>query len=129
MEHDPKWRKSLNAWNRRRIENGVLADLSSTTEGDLRCDQISRLADAPLSTVDEFDAMVKRVGLDTRANPLNAEVRIDLYLHCTECSVRPACRAWLKNGEDRFGYRGFCLNAPMFERLLRINSWRGIDGS
>jgi hypothetical protein len=129
MELDPKWKKLLNAWNRRRIENGALADLASTTEGDLRCDQIPRLADAPLSVVDEFDAMLERVGLDTRTNPMKAEVRIDLYLHCTECSARPACRTWLSDGEDRFGYRGFCLNAPMFERLLRVNSWRGFDPS
>ena len=129
MELDPKWKKLLNAWNRRRIENGALADLASTTEGDLRCDQIPRLADAPLSVVDEFDAMLERVGLDTRTNPLKAEVRIDLYLHCTECPARPACRTWLSDGEDRLGYRGFCLNAPMFERLLRVNSWRGFDPS
>ena len=125
MDHDPEWNNLLNTWNQRRIENGALADLSSTTEGELRRDQIPRLADAPLSAVDEFDAMLKRVGLDAPTNPLKAEARIDLYLHCTECSTRPTCRAWLNNGEDRLGYRGFCLNAPTFERLLRVNSWRG----
>ena len=129
MDHNSQWKELLNAWNQRRIENGALADLSRTTDGDLRCEQIRRLADAPLSTVDEFGAMLRRVGLDARTNPLKAAARIDLYLHCSECSARPACRAWLKNGEDRFGYRRFCPNAPMFERLLRVNSWRGSNPS
>lgn len=127
MDHICQWKESLNAWNRRRNENGGLADLSRTTEADLRSDQIARLADEPLSAVDEFDAMLKRVGLDARTRPLKATARIDLYLHCTECSARPACRAWLQNGKDRYGYRQFCPNAQMFERYLCINRWRELS--
>jgi hypothetical protein len=119
----------LSAWNERRRTDGRLAETIEETKNALRPDQLTRLAHAKLSVIEEFDAMLARVGLDAKTRPLQGAARIDLYFNCVECSTRPACRSWLERGADHFGYREFCPNAPMFERLLRIEAWRGNDGA
>lgn len=121
------WRGILYAWRQRRIMEQQLANLNNvslTAERRLRADQIPRLVEAYPRAIAEFDRMLARVGIDTRDAPLRAATRIDLYLKCVECSQRRCCRQWLGLSKADGGYRVFCPNAHMFDRLLGVHRWR-----
>jgi len=126
----PKLDYVLSAWAKRRREgSGIrpLEDLSAMRSAALRADQLDRMGEADLQTSDEFDAVLTRLGLDTRDAPLPPTTRVDLFLHCQECDRRANCRHWLAGTGNPLGYRQFCPNAPMFERLLCIRRRRGVD--
>jgi hypothetical protein len=65
--------------NMRATQTGQQIDTS------LRPDQMTRLAELYPKGVEQFDAMLACVGLDTILAPLKAAIRIELYLNCTEC--------------------------------------------
>lgn len=125
-----QWKAALYDWRQRRIMEaaaGPLEKLSLTRDTELRPEQTARLTAVQLSAVAEFDGMLARVGLDTSAAPLRNAERLDLYLNCVDCRRREACRRWLALGGDDDGYRRFCPNAWMFDRLLQLGCWRGLD--
>ncbi len=117
----------LSTWAKRRRERAdtnLLEDLSVMPSAALRADQIDRLSVADVEASDEFDAMLAHLELDTKSAPLSPATRVDLFLHCLECDNRRACKSWLTCSHDRFGYRRFCPNAALFERLLCIRKWQ-----
>lgn len=123
----PKLDFVLRAWAKRRREGlgtNLLEDLSTMRSTALRADQVARMSAAEVEASDEFDAMLARLKLDTKSAPLSSATRVDLFLHCLECDKRTACKNWLACSSDCFGYRAFCPNAPMFQRLLCIREWR-----
>jgi hypothetical protein len=78
------------------------------------------------SAVREFDRMLKCLNLDTEDTPFKPITRIILFLNCTDCSQRQACRRWLSESDDKNGYRQFCPNAQTFDHLLQRDRWRGL---
>ncbi len=123
MGNIPKWKAVLYDWRQRRIMDAAgsrLDKLSLTRDTDARPEQMARLAEVSLSAVEEFDGMLARVGLDSDAAPLKAAARLELYLNCIDCSRRQSCRQWLAADREDGGYKDFCPNAEMFDRLLEI---------
>lgn len=121
------WRGILYAWRQRRIMEQQLANLNKTSltaDRRLRADQILRLVEVYPRAIAEFDHMLARVGIDTKEAPLRAVMRVDLYLKCVECSQRRCCQQWLGLNSADGGYRFFCPNAHMFDRLLGVHRWR-----
>ena len=97
-------------------DDGVLAGFG------LRCDQIARLRDMGMAEGGELSRMVARLGLAPET--MSPSVRIDLGLNCAGCGERRLCRSWLVSGGNA-GYRAFCPNGPMLDRMLQIQRWRG----
>ena len=122
-----RWKAALAEWRNRRISSPAadqLASLSLVADTDLRRDQVERLAEVYPEGIDQFDAMLVRVGIDTKAAPLKAAVRADLYLSCTECTRRSECMHWLASEVNDAAYREFCPNAQMFD-LIGREQWHG----
>jgi len=117
-----RWKAALYEWRKRRILSPAadqLASLPLVTDTDLRRDQVERLAEVYPESVDQFDAMLVRVGIDTKAAPLKAAVRADLYLSCTECTRRSECMHWLASEVNDAAYNEFCPNAQIFNLIGR----------
>jgi len=92
----------------------------------LRRDQIARLRNTPAAEAGELSSMMARIGVD--AQEASLPVRIDLHLNCTECTGRRLCTRWLASGHDGAGYRVFCPNNRLLDRLIQIRRWRGAAG-
>jgi hypothetical protein len=122
-----RWRGILFAWRERRRTDRRLANLDDallTTDCNLRAEQVPRLVETYPYGIDEFDHMLVSLGLDTKSAPLKASMRVDLYSTCVGCSQRQRCQQWLDQGTGDGGYRFFCPNAHMFDRLLSVHRWR-----
>lgn len=100
----------------------ALLDGASPAERRPRRDQVVRLQAVGAAEVAEVGRMLARIGLGAEALPL--PVRVDLHLTCAGCTERPRCRSWLAAGEADDGYRLFCPNASMFDRLRHVQQWR-----
>ena len=126
------WKAALYDWRQRRVLDpaaDLLANLPLVTDTDLRRDQTIRLDEIYPEGVEQFDAMLTSVGLDTKFSPLMAAIRVELYLNCTKCTRRPACRHWLARKLSNAGYRHFCPNASMFDHLIGRDRWRGLSAN
>lgn len=122
-----KWKAALFEWRNRRLSGpgaGQLASQPLVTDMNLRKDQAERLGAVFPDGVDQFDAMLVHVGVDTKAAPLSAAVRADLYLSCTECQERSECTHWLAGDRKDDAYKEFCQNAPIFDLIAR-EGWQG----
>jgi hypothetical protein len=68
-------------------------------------------------------AMTRRLGIGAQPAP-NLRAGIDALfgprLRCLLCSKTRPCDAWLRSGTGA-EYRGFCPNAPVFERMRKAN--------
>src|SRR5262249_55528335 len=84
----------------------------------LRPDQIARLRNTHAAEVGELSGMMARIGVD--AQEASLPVRIDLHLNCAECTERRLCTRWLASGDDGTGYRVFCPNERLLDRLIQI---------
>ena len=125
-----RWKAALYEWRQRRVMDPAadpLANLPLITDTSLRPDQMTRLAELYPKGVEQFDAMLACVGLDTMLAPLKAAIRIELYLNCTECARRPACRHWLAGESNNSDYKSFCPNASMFDHLIGRDWWRELS--
>lgn len=100
------------------IDRAASFSHASPTECSLRHDQIIGLRAIGGTEVVEVGWMLEHVGLAVEAVPL--PVCADLYLNCAQCNERQRCRKWLAAGEVDDGYRLFCPNAPMFDRMCRV---------
>ena len=100
----------------------ALLDDGTSVGRDLRRDQLVRLQALGATQVAEVGRMLSRVGLETNALP--GSVRADFYLTCADCTKRPLCRLWLAAGEADDGYRAFCPNVPLFDRMRQVQQWR-----
>lgn len=100
----------------------ALLDDATFAEHGLRHDQVVRLRTIGATEAAELDRMLVRIGLGMEALP--SPVRIDLRLTCAGCSERPQCRRWLATDEADDGYRRFCPNAAMFDRMRQVQRWR-----
>lgn len=101
----------------------ALLDDDAFRELGIRPDQIVALRNMGPASVDELGRMTARAGLDVERTPL--PVRIDLHLNCAGCMERGLCRSWLNSGNKGIGYRVFCPNSRMLDRLLQVQRWRG----
>ncbi len=89
----------------------------------LRRDQVARLRIVGPADVAEVGRMLVHVGLDQEVS-LPLPVRVDLHLTCAGCTERPRCLPWFAAGEADDGYRMFCPNVPMFDRMRQVQRWR-----
>lgn len=107
-------------WHDRRMMAAELSSLDdrTLTELGLARDQIPLLVRAYPAATERFTQMLARVGLDTKAAPLDPATRGDLYRVCTMCTKRGRCRRWLASTKAEDGYPAFCPNARMFGLLL-----------
>lgn len=95
----------------------------------VRPDQIARLRNTHAAEIGELSGMTTRIGVD--AQEASLPVRIDLHLNCAECTERRLCTRWLASsdhGAHGAGYRVFCPNERLLDRLIQIRRWRGIAG-
>jgi len=107
-------------WHDRRMMADELNSLDDRTLAELGLarDQIPLLVRAYPAATERFAQMLARVGLDTKAAPLDPATRGDLYRVCTMCTKRGRCRRWLASTKAADGYPAFCPNARMFGLLL-----------
>ena len=102
----------------------ALQDDASLATLGLRRDQVAHLRIVGPADVGEVGRMLVHVGLDPEEVSLPLPVRVDLHLTCAGCTERPRCLRWFAAGEADDGYRMFCPNAPMFDRMRQVQRWR-----
>lgn len=88
----------------------VLAD-AGLEPGELR----ALIAHAPAST-DLMARMIGRLEVEARLRGDRAALG-EVRRNCALCAAQRCCRRWLDRGADSAGYRAFCPNAGIFDRL------------
>ena len=89
-----------------------LLEAVGLTRNQLRAFEISPLASAEL-----LSGMLERIGLagiDIRREATASEAP---ELRCRACGEWSQCRRWLESGAKDDGYREFCPNAALLDRL------------
>lgn len=104
----------LQAWRKRaRIEAALasLEDFQLDDLGIMRAD-IPAYARAAAGAPRLMQGMLQRLHLEP-----GAQERRDLLRTCRTCPNVAACERWLARGEPAEGYRRFCPNATLLDRL------------
>jgi hypothetical protein len=81
--------------------------------------QLQALEISPLASAELLAGMLEHLGIagiDVRADP---ESSTTLELRCRACGTWRECRHWLEGGAQGDGYREFCPNAALLDRLRR----------
>ena len=78
-------------------------------------EELDAWAISPLTSHQLLASMMRRVGVD--ANTLTATSLEDVRAACRCCPSWKQCRRWLRDGEPGGGYRAFCPNASLLDRL------------
>lgn len=94
------------------LDDAGLADLG------LARGQIRNLVSAHPAAAMQLDDMLERLGLSKKGGPVDHLLRDDLYRTCVMCTERARCRDWLASPRRDEGYRAFCPNRWVFDRLL-----------
>ena len=90
----------------------VLVELTGATREQLLAAELT-----PLAAMDLLNRMMQRLGLDAQQEITQVDAMSDAQWRCRCCKEWRQCRHWLDAGVPDDGYRRFCNNAELFERM------------
>ena len=114
----PRW--TMNVGCAQATKSATRAGTDSGPKPEVRSNEL------PPSASEALQNMLAFHGLDTDRNPLQSALRFDLYSVCVNCAQRQGCYQWLAGRKNDFGYRVICPNAPIFDRFISRDRWRGL---
>jgi hypothetical protein len=90
----------------------VLVELTGATREQLRATEL-----APLAAFELLHRMMARLGIDAGDTASDVDALAEAQWRCRLCGNWRKCRHWLEGETADAGYRDFCGNAALLDRM------------